>query len=63
MRVVVQSGEEYINIEGDRLLEGQNGFIYAYCGDELVGAFDLGTLDKIYRSEEKKKEEDMKWKR
>lgn len=54
MRIVVRSGEEYINIEGDRLLERENGFIYAYCGDELVGAFDLGTLDKIYLSGEKK---------
>ena len=30
MRIVIQSGEEYINIEGDRLLEGQNGFLLSF---------------------------------
>ena len=40
----------YVNMPADRLKKDES-FIYAYSGEELVGAFDLGTINYIYLSE------------
>ena len=48
-RLIVLFGKEskYINMPADRI-EEREGFIYAYCGSELIGVFDIGSIDMIY---------------
>ena len=40
----------YVNMPADRLKK-DDSFIYAYNGDDLVGVFDLGTINYIYITE------------
>lgn len=47
-------GNQHVNIPGDRMkLDAENNMIYAHNGEELVGAFEIATLLKIYISEKK----------
>lgn len=48
--------EGYVNIGADRLeLDRERNMIYAWNGAELVGAFDVSAVLKIYISEKQEK--------
>lgn len=42
--------DSYVNMPADRLIR-EDSFVYAYNGEDLVGAFDLGTINYIYLTE------------
>lgn len=42
---------EYVNIEADQM-EEKEGFLFAWKGKNIVGAFDLGLIGLAYLSEE-----------
>lgn len=53
-RCVAELTEGYVNIRADRLeLNREEGMIYAWNGTELVGAFDVSAVIKIYISEKR----------
>ncbi len=55
-RCVAELTEGYVNIIADRLeLEREENMIYAWNGAELVGAFDVSAVLKIYISEKQEK--------
>ena len=48
------AGGDFVNIEGDRIEhDSENNMIYAYCGKELVGAFEIDAVIKIYITDRK----------
>lgn len=48
------AGGDFVNIEGDRIEhDSENNMIYAYCGKELVGAFEIDAVVKIYITDRK----------
>ena len=49
-RCVVGFRDNYVNMQADKLRR-EDTFVYAYNGEELVGAFDLGTINYIYITE------------
>lgn len=57
-RCVAELTEGYVNIGADRLeLDREGNMIYAWNGAELVGAFDVSAVLKIYISEKQEKQE------
>lgn len=48
-RLVVRWGEEFVNIQATRI-EENNGMIFAFAENNLVGVFDLGAVNMIYLS-------------
>lgn len=53
-RVVVETPNGFVNRPGDRLEEDrENNMIKAYCGNKLVGAFEMSNIMRIYISEQK----------
>jgi hypothetical protein len=51
--VIYREGDapSYVNINADSIIN-KDGFMFAYAGHELVGAFDMGVVDMVYLSEE-----------
>lgn len=55
-RCVAELTEGYVNIHADRLeLDRERNMIYSRNGAELVGAFDVSAVLKIYISEKQEK--------
>jgi len=56
MKVIVKYDDtnQFVNITADRLT-CDSVSIFAYNGDQLVGAFNPASVDMIYLSEEKEK--------
>lgn len=49
-RCVVIYGDKYVNTPASRM-EDHDGIVYVYDNENnLVGAFDIGTIDMIYLS-------------
>ena len=55
MKLVVRYKDNFVNIAATSMQE-REGIVFAYNGDCLVGAFDLGYVDMIWLSEPGKKE-------
>lgn len=51
-RLIVKSISEMVNIPVDRI-ERSNTVVYAYNGDDLVGAFSVEAIDYLYISEKR----------
>lgn len=55
-RCVAELADGYVNIRADRLeLNRDECMIYVWNGSELVGAFDISAVLKIYISEKQEK--------
>ena len=55
VRLIVKYHEDkpyHANVACD-LIEREDGMVFAYNGDALVGVFDLGIVDMMYLSEER----------
>ena len=53
--VVVMTNNRYCNIVADRIESGgDDGMIYVYSGDQIVGVFDKGVVDCCYITEQKR---------
>ena len=50
--VYVHGVDGYVNICADRIEKDEN-FLFAYCENNLVGMFDLGTIMVAYLSEKR----------
>lgn len=50
--VYVHGVDGYVNISADRIEKDEN-FLFAYCENNLVGVFDLGTVMTAYLSEKR----------
>ena len=56
-RCVAEFTERYVNIGADRLeLDREENMIYAWNGAELVGAYDVTAVIKIYINEKQEKQ-------
>lgn len=53
MKLVVITGEKYINIPAESI-STDGTMVYAYKGETLVGAFLIGTFDSLYLSNTRK---------
>ena len=51
-RVIVKTTEFTANLEADRI-EENGDFFFVYNGSELVGVFDMGIVQCIYRTKSK----------
>lgn len=51
-KCVVKFKNGYICINADRL-EREEGLIFAFDGEKLVGVFDLGFIDTVHLCEQK----------
>ncbi len=57
-RVVVRGVDWYCNVYATHLVrEAEDGIIYVYDGEELVGVFDIGGFMCMYMSEQNIKEQ------
>ena len=56
LAATIHSGEAVKNvcIRADRVEREDQGLLYAYDGDRLVGVFDVGSILVLYLSEERK---------
>lgn len=59
MRLVAKyiEGDEirFVNILAESIIE-KDGYLFAYCGEKLVGVFDIGLVVAAYLSGEVKNE-------
>lgn len=51
-RVIAKTTEFTANLEADRI-EENGDFFFVYNGSELVGVFDMGIVQCIYRTKSK----------
>lgn len=52
MKAVIKTKNDFVNIPADSMTEN-NGMIYVYNDNELVGVFDGGEIIMAYLSEKK----------
>lgn len=52
-RIIVKGKDWHCNIPVTKVVRDEN-IVFAYCGSEFVGMFDLGSVNCIWVSEEQK---------